>query len=291
MSIGSNRRSALAVRGASEHAARFQDRVGVAVDPYSIAYVNHWLRHPDPRLPPPDLRHWYREPGLWLPLSLAVAFENSKRFADSPNAFTLNDTYTVGSGSDRMLLVWAYLAFGATDFVTSVTYNSVTMNREAIIVGPGTAVQYIYSLINPDSGTHVVTITSAAFLTLAGAGVSYEGVAQTALEGANTNSGNPVTSLDVSITTVSPDCWLSGVFTQASGPQPTPASGCTNRLAGDDYVLWVDKGPVSPDANTVGATGTSQQHVGLAVAFAPSAGLFTGLGVNMQEPILGSSYF
>lgn len=58
----------------------YQQASGLLVDPESLAYANQWLRAPDPRLPQPNLRTWYREPtGLYLPLSCVITLVNTTK--------------------------------------------------------------------------------------------------------------------------------------------------------------------------------------------------------------------
>jgi hypothetical protein len=106
--------------------ADFEQRHAVSVSPRSLAYTDRWLRSPDPRLPLPDLRTWYREPGLWVPLSCAVSIVNGgaghKKAAGSASTSTGNTV--------------AFDSSGASLIVIGVgTYNAGAVNTNIVETG------------------------------------------------------------------------------------------------------------------------------------------------------------
>lgn len=80
-------------------------------------------------------------------------------------AASLTISHTVGSGSDRALVVWA-TCINSTDFLASatVTYGGVSMGSPAVTPAGGTSNNYVYCwvLVNPASGTANVVITPSA---------------------------------------------------------------------------------------------------------------------------------
>lgn len=85
---------------------------------------------------------------------------DSSASASIDYAGSISYSHTVGSGSNRLLVVGVFIPHGA-DKVTSVTYGGVAMTRvRATTPGVGiSAVTYFYQLVNPAVGTANVVIT------------------------------------------------------------------------------------------------------------------------------------
>ena len=152
-------------------AHRFLDRHAVAVDVRSPAYANLWLRSPDPRLPVPDLRHWHRyrrqpglpisEPGLWVPLSCAIALVTSVKFAQL-NTGTSGAIDTTGAN----LLVLSI----SEDSASSATISDSKSNTwTALATSTSTNVKStIYYVASPTVGSgHTFTSTGLVQASLA----------------------------------------------------------------------------------------------------------------------------
>ena len=152
-------------------AHRFLDRHAVA-DVRSPAYANLWLRSPDLRLPLPDLRFWYRrpgcqpdfrigEPGLWVPLSCAIALVTSVKFAQL-NTGTSGAIDTTGAN----LLVLSI----SEDSASSATISDSKSNTwTALATSTSTNVKStIYYVASPTVGSgHTFTSTGLVQASLA----------------------------------------------------------------------------------------------------------------------------
>ena len=150
----------------------------------------------------------------------------------SPQAFN----HTVGSGSDRLLVVTVKMrgGGGAGGTVTGITFNGVALTAVDTEAINSTAHCVIFYLVNPDSGTHSVSVshnmTGGTFLIVSA--TSLTGVHQTTPLNANNkaaaaNSG-PMT---VSLTTTVADCWVIDCCAmRTSSNQAGTMTAVTNRV-------------------------------------------------------------
>jgi hypothetical protein len=174
----------------------------------------------------------------------AIAFVGAADLGDNGGSGALSVNYTVGSGSDRLLVVT--IAGGAVgtdaDDITSVTYNSVSMTLADKSSVAGGRYVYQYYLLNPASGSNTVSIIASSNHYLL-AGVSeYTGVG--GLDNHATSNTNTL-----SLTTIADNCWI-----VTSVPQYSSGAGAGWTLEAHDgtFSSWYifDEGPIHPAAST-----------------------------------------
>ena len=140
---------------------RAEDQLGLAVDPRSLAYVDRWLRTPDRRFPTPDLRAWYRELGLWLPLSCTATFVNSVHWTGSGTSSAKDFSACNGAGG---LFVVISSQFGGTAPAPSSDTGSNAWTSLTSRTGSSSgALQMHYKLAPSASATHTFTNGSSSF--------------------------------------------------------------------------------------------------------------------------------
>ena len=141
----------------------YEQAHGCLVDPSSLSYIDSWLRNPihDKKLPIPDLRTWYREPGLWLPLSCTIAFVNSLGEGNhGTDGWTTSGS--LNTSTANFIVVGVGMSVGVTPTVSdnkSNTYTPLTKYS-----GSAVAVQGFYAY-NPSVGSgHTWTISGTGLL-------------------------------------------------------------------------------------------------------------------------------
>lgn len=194
-------------------------------------------------------------------------------------------SHTVGSGSDRLLLVW--VGNGSTaDTVSAVSYNGVSMTLSKKQARSDNALYgYVWYLVNPDSGAHNVTITHSSAETFANSGAaSFTGCYQGAPEA--TTGGNPTaTSLTLTVTTTSDNCWLFGGF-YASGATMSAGSGTTfiGTSTGTTISAHSNGAKTPAGSHSMSASGGGgQAWYGAMVAFAPAVTAVPSIGIMTMK--------
>jgi hypothetical protein len=188
-----------------------------------------WVRPiPDRQVP----RFWYRDPGLWLPLSCAVAFDAVGAGDTGFVEDELSWSHTC-SGADRILFV--AVGVSPDTGVTGITYGAQSMT---FVFGQGNDVvlrSFLYVLVAPNTGEHTITVSLNAEPSFSfGRSASYTGAAQADQpDNENGSEATTVSSDSVGVTTVADNCWLvmSGALTEGgSGLQA--GTGTTMRQGG-----------------------------------------------------------
>lgn len=215
---------------------------------------------------------------------MAIAFVNA---ADGGNnggsTSSLTFPYTVGSGSNRLLVVpFAGDSGSGADNITSVAYGGVAMTlaKKSVVTSQDRFV-YLYYLLNPASGANNVVITAGTnHFILAGA-ADYTGVKQSAQPDATTTqvSGASASTLTTSLTTILDNCWA--VLVEQgfnSSALPTAGTGLTRRTADaafGTYGLFDSNGAITPAgayAMTTNRTTASLRITHAVASFAPDTG-------------------
>lgn len=117
-------------------------------------------------------------------------------------------SHTVGTGSNRMLVVGVSLVDTSTNNVTGITYGSVALTRIGTVSRTSSSYRYIteiWYLLSPASGTDTITVNVANTASIVAGAVSFAGV----------NLGDPI-----------------GAFVSANGSSRTPSVNATT-VAGD----------------------------------------------------------
>lgn len=201
-------------------------------------------------------------------------------WTNTDSSATTSETYTAGSGSNRLLVI-ANASQSGTQ--SAVDFNSVAGTLDAVKYDPGgaegsTNFTYVSHLVAPDSGAHTASATKSNAIGFYYIGCAdYTGCKQTGQPDATaTGSGSGITDLSYTITTVADDCW---VATTAYGTAGGVASGtnCTF-LINNGSVGFADSNAAvgAAGAKTVQFTGTSGRLFAASISFAPSVAAATG---------------
>jgi hypothetical protein len=203
---------------------------------------------------------------------MAIAFDTT-----SEGTISLSSSLTVAhtcTGSYGMLIV----AFttrpsggSATDVISSVTYNGVSMTR-AISNAVGTDHrQYIYYLVAPATGAsyNIVITTDGTNATMVAKNASYTGVKQGSQPDASTTPiQQSSTPLTVSITTVLANCWQITLADQNSNLSAN--SGCVRRTTLDTTALFDSNAALSAGSHSMSINGAGGGTVsGTSISIAP----------------------
>lgn len=213
--------------------------------------------------------------GVSLPRSSnVIAFDNAASdFISSNNALSyFHDV----SGDLRILFVSISIVnSGDGDQVGSVEYNGVSMTQLTKLVHDADRCEYLYYLVNPTAGHHIVHITTAALLvvdSIAGASTSYTGADQDYVPLFNTaGPTGSLSALTLSVTTDRDDSWLVGFFQGSTGLVTAGASTTSRIVNGSDHNTMVDSGgSLSIGSNSLHANYTAPTTAsGIIAAFAP----------------------
>jgi DNA-binding protein len=172
--------------------------------------------------------------------SSTVAFDAATNGGNSSTG-TLTFSHTA-TGTNRILFVGALTT--SSDDLTGITYNGTGMTLIDKQKTNSDRWNYLYYLLNPDSGTHNVTVTSSGNYIQAAA-VSYTGVRQSSQPDAHTtNSETGSTSLTTALTTVADNSWI--VSYTRSGGTAAAGTGLTERLSDGNQGFFDSNGPLSP---------------------------------------------
>jgi hypothetical protein len=204
---------------------------------------------------------------------MAIAFDNAAG-QDSASS-TMSYTCT---GSNLILLVGIYINNSASDSVSAVTYNSVSMTRVAIKTD-GAESGYLYYLINPSTGSNTISMTHSNQIGTALA-ASYTGTNQSSQpdshgEGEQTNG-----TFTQSTTVVASNCWLVGMFTGDSGNDITAGTGTTRRVRPGNQAVWMDSNATvgTGSQSLVGTLVTANHSLALIASIAPVASAVVNTG-------------
>lgn len=202
---------------------------------------------------------------------MAIA-RNANNSQSSNNSTTVTRSFTVGSGTNRLLL--AAVVDRAGDGVTGVTWGGVAMTQLVKQAVPNTGTYiYVYGLINPASGlADAVAMRSVGTGLFVLAVADYTGVKQTGLPEAS--AGNSATTATTVTATLNPvnasNCWAFAVVnssdTASSGTNWTKIAGINDSYG--DSNATIGTGSVGVIANQ--GNGDTSQIAIAAVAFAPS---------------------
>ncbi len=187
-----------------------------------------------------------------------ITFDNS---ADGGNnggsTASLTYSYTVGSGSNRLLVV-NLVGDTSADDISSVTYNGAPMTLLKKLQAPSNNWQYLYYLLNPSSGSHNIVVTAASSHYLISQAASWSDVSQSGQPDALTTNTAPVgsTSTSTSLTTIaSGSLVVQGVWSFGHPAAGTGATQIVVDAAIGGAGIFVSSGsPVSPAGNVTMTT-------------------------------------
>lgn len=155
---------------------------------------------------------------------MAIAFDAAVG-GNTGSSLTLTYAHTC-TGSNLKLFVG--IAKGGADDIVSVTYGVDTMTQITKHTTGGSAVQYLYYLDNPSTGSNNVVVTVSALAPIWSTAASFTGCATGAVDNnGHQQSSGTTTSLTASLTSVADNCWMlmCGGYQRA----PTAGTGSTER--------------------------------------------------------------
>lgn len=210
---------------------------------------------------------------------MAIAFD---AVTDGGNAIatSLTFSHTVGSGSDRLLVVEMMGATSGSGDGTC-TFNGVSMTLAGKVQCPADRWTYLFYLLNPDTGTHDVVATSNDSNAVAAVASSYTGVGSYE-SNANTGTDASIGTITVSVTTVAANAWVFG-SAKTGGTALTAGSNSSIRQAGSFLSALLERSdnPIgSPGSTGIQVTGYSV-GCGLVVASFAPAGATTTRGIPL----------
>lgn len=225
---------------------------------------------------------------IYQNLSIAtssIAFDAAGAWVGDSGVSSATTTITIGSGSNRMLVV-ATLTTSGTASTTSVTDNGTSMTLVTSTVVDSSRTLALYDIIAPPSGVNAIQINvSATQAVVQLGGVSYSGVLQSSTPDAvvTTTTSTSITSLTTSLTTIANNDWSVTVtrFSTGSNGNVAGASSTIRILSPAVNTSIADtNGPKSP-AGLQSMTITNGNATGgaysIMVAFAPAPAV-TGTG-------------
>lgn len=202
---------------------------------------------------------------------MSISFDNAISNTSGGRTTTRSETFTVGTGDNRIAVVEVQVENGFT--VSSVTFGGVLMtllgsNAQTIGTFNNT---YLYYLVNPTSGANTVNINTSGSAFTYCMIASYSGVNQsTPFDGISFNNASG-TSVTTNITTTIDNCWLIGMG-QSQASTLTAGTGTTKRAAPiATYETWnihVDSNGAKTPAGTYSlvVNRATSGNVGLMVA-------------------------
>ena len=201
--------------------------------------------------------------GLWLLLWLLVAsprpvladgiaVDAESSASDSTSVTTLSWTHTVGSGSDRLLMVGVSSSVAAHT-VTSLTYGAASLTflgrRQSASVDTE-----LWYLVAPAVGADTITVTLSAAARIVGGAVSFTGVHQTTPLGSYTSDTATSASPSVTVSSAEGEAVIDCLAAQGNAGSATVGSGQTQRWnintgTGSSFVIGA--GSTEPGASSV----------------------------------------
>lgn len=208
----------------------------------------------------------------------------------STSGSSITTAFDVGSGSNRLLVVFVMELFGT---VTGVTYNSVAMNASVTTTDDQTGTLRLFYLVGPDSGSNNVVITASGGNFMIGHAASYTGVS--ALDATKVQRGTIATTDTITNATVADNCWVVGCFrADNSGADLVAGTGATLRSSGTGQTFYNNTG-VFDSAAAVTPAGSYSMTVGnqnaywadIWASFSPAGG---SPPADAQEWLVASRY-
>lgn len=176
------------------------------------------------------------------------------------------------SGTNKLLLVAVSHYAAASSVITGITYNGVALTKlSEAPYNTDLAIDQIWGLLNPDTGTHNIVISFSTNTYIRAVGVSYTGVLQSGLPDAQNSAttASAASSISTSVTTVVDNCWVfcAGLVWTTPGQ----STGTTRGTQGAS-IAYDSNGPKTP-AGSYTCTSTANGSYKISncvVSFAPA---------------------
>lgn len=210
------------------------------------------------------------------PKYIAIARVSSDSHVENDVANFLTLSFPIAAGDDRLLIGSIYKQSGSfTSFTYDTTQNFTQDNTKA---DPSNAnnVNFIFSLVAPNTGTNDATYTKGdATGLIVMCLANYTGAKQTSQpDSIGSASSASASGLSYTVTTVADDCWIMTVVNNLAGGTITDGSNfvqlevpsSTNGVFGDSNASVGAAG-----GKTVAMTGGSARWWACSAAYAPAA--------------------
>lgn len=208
-----------------------------------------------------------------------AVYDTAADLGASTSATFTTGNYTVGSGSNRIVLLYTHTDINSAGYVTGATYNGVAMSSAAAVqhCNPANAITTtMWYLVAPASGAHPFVISSAGGSTTQALAISYSNASQTVPDSISVNCfGQAGTDFiyDVSITTVAANCVL--VMGVAVGNYDNPGATGNIKAFEASLIYIADRTVTSSGVNSISLESLSNGGVEtgmITVAIAPAGG-------------------
>lgn len=203
---------------------------------------------------------------------MAIAYDGNGASFSAVAATSFSTSFTVGSGSNRILFVWID---PGTVGVTSVTYNGVNLSQYN-----GTYAfsdnQVLWYLIAPATGSNTLVINYTLAHIVRVCAASYSGVLQSGFPDnvSSTVFNSGTATVTCNLTPVASNCW--GIlFGNNNNGNLSSTSGCVQRCGGvvtspqTDGFICDTNGTISGSTN-MSATSTGNGIGAVMVSIAPA---------------------
>jgi hypothetical protein len=218
----------------------FEDRFGVAADVRSWLYADAWLRHAPHRvnrrgrlvpLAPPAVPFFYREPGLHLPLSLAVAIDSTLS-GQNNSAATDHLSFSFTNAAGNFVLICANVASGHT-FTAAATYggSNATLLTNLLTGNASSYNLYVWYVFSAATGANTVFLQADSTANIDCGVISFSGAHTSAFpDNSFATASNQTTSpMTATGTTVTNGAWPVAVAGQ-NGTFIGAGSGVTREI-------------------------------------------------------------
>lgn len=210
----------------------------------------------------------------------AIAFDASSQGNTVNVTTSLSWQHTVGNVANRILIVGVAIRT-PTSTVSSITYGGQSLVFAGAQTRANNARTEIWYLINPNIGTHTITVTTSSGTEMVGGAVSLSGADQaqdlsTQFAGNSDNSSTP----NVQITTPVDNAWVVDALAYQRGGG---GGGVANATAGAGQTTRWNQSTGSGNAD-VGGAGSTQGPLVPAGTVTMSWSLTRGNGTSISRP-------
>lgn len=137
---------------------------------------------------------------------MAIAFDSGTGTNSGSDVSPFTLAFTNTAGDILFVAVWLN---DATQTISGVTYNAVSMTQIDTISLSGIGISYLFMLVTPATGNHNIVVTHTGTPNLVINVASYSGSKQSGQPDAHqTNTSASQTSTAVPLTTVADNCWI-----------------------------------------------------------------------------------
>jgi hypothetical protein len=204
---------------------------------------------------------------------MAIAFAGATNVYKGTNSTSHSFSFTVGSGSDRILLIGVQGGSITADTV-SATYNGVSATVYGRSTSGGQDIYLLY-LYAPATGSNTVAVTWSGSSDVYVSCASYDGVSQSGFpDVGDLTQTNTSTSITFSLTTTADNCWLYSQVRNRTTGVLSASTGTTARDgAGTKYFVFGDSNGAKTPAGShsmAWTAGSSGVNFGIVVALAPA---------------------